>query len=52
VKEKKYFDEEATEANMELQEKFYGNSKKSSDNSPPSYIGNGTPSIKITGNDE
>ncbi|MBM7586154.1 hypothetical protein JOC86_002696 [Bacillus pakistanensis] len=52
MKEKKYFDQEATEANMEIQEKFYENNEKLSEDSPPSYIGNGTPSIKITGNDE
>ncbi len=45
------FDEEATRANMKLNEKFYED--KSIDQEGASYyIQNNTPAIKITGNDE
>lgn len=39
-----------TEANLEIQDAFYGENKQ--DEGAPTYIYNNTPAIKITGNDK
>ncbi|MFC7785751.1 hypothetical protein ACFQWC_14745 [Rossellomorea sp. GCM10028870] len=41
-----------TEANMELNERFYGSNEKEADPAPPTYIQNNTAAVKITGDDE
>ncbi len=41
-----------TQANMELNDRFYGKKKPKTDPAPPTYLQNSTPAIKITGNEE
>ncbi|MGR3765666.1 hypothetical protein [Rossellomorea sp. NS-SX7] len=42
-----------TQANMEMNERFYGKDGAKQDSQAPAYLqGGGTPAIKITGDDE
>ncbi|MEL3972506.1 hypothetical protein AAEO50_09455 [Rossellomorea oryzaecorticis] len=42
-----------TQANMEMNERFYGKDEPKQDSGAPTYLqGGGTPAIKITGDDE
>jgi hypothetical protein len=43
----------ATQANMEMNEQFYGKDESKQDSEAPTYLqAGGTPAIKITGDDE
>jgi hypothetical protein len=43
----------ATQANMEMNERFYGKDEPEQDSEAPTYLqAGGTPAIKITGDDE
>ncbi|WP_175990411.1 hypothetical protein [Bacillus sp. Marseille-Q1617] len=42
-----------TEANMEMNERFYGKDEEKQDSQAPTYLqGGGTPAIKITGDEK
>lgn len=51
-KRKVTIDEEATRANMKIQEDFYENKHQIEEEVVPSYVNNNTPAIRISGSDE